>query len=54
MEENLKMQQRSFMYVAIAEELVVTSETLEFVEFVLEKKQMQENFQEFENQVGKT
>jgi len=30
-----------------------TSEALESVEFVLEKKQMQENSQELENQAGK-
>ena len=53
MEENQKILQKCFTYVVIVEEPVVTLETLEFVEFVLEKKQMQGNFQEFENQVGK-
>lgn len=53
MEENQKILQKCFTYVAIVEEPVDILETLEFVEFVLEKKQMQGNFQEFENQVGK-
>jgi len=39
--------------VVYVEEQDDTSEALESVEFVLEKKQMQENSQELENQAGK-
>ena len=53
MGENQKMLQKCFTAAAIVEEPEDILETLEFVESVFVKKQMQGNFQEFANQVGK-
>jgi len=52
MGENQKRLQKYLTYVVIAEEREDTLENLVFVESVLEKKQMQENFLVLENQVG--
>lgn len=46
-------QQRFLIVVVYVEELDDTLEVIEFVEFVLEKRQMLENSQELENQVGR-
>lgn len=52
MEENQLKQQKCLTVVEYAEEPDDTSGNMEYAEFVLEKKQMLENFQELENQVG--
>lgn len=53
MEDIQKMLQKFLTAVVIVGEPEGISGTLVFVEFVLEKRQTQENFQEFENQVGR-
>lgn len=53
MDDIQKMLQKFSTAAALVEEREDTSGTSIFVEFVLEKRQMLGNFQEFENQVGK-
>lgn len=53
MVENQKTLQKYLIAVVFAEEQDDTYENLIFVEFVLEKKQIFENYQVWENQVGK-
>ena len=53
MVENLSLLQKYLMFVVYAEELDDIFENLIFVEFVLEKKQIMENYQGLENQAGK-
>jgi len=53
MVKNLKKLQKFLTVVAYVVEQEVICENLVFVEFVLEKKLMLENYQELENQVGK-
>jgi hypothetical protein len=53
MEENLLKLQKFSTVVVFAVELEVTYDISIFVEFVLEKKQMLENFQVLENHLGK-
>ena len=53
MEENQKKLQKSLTHVVNVVEQEDIYENLIFVEFVLEKKQMHENFLGWENQVGK-
>lgn len=52
MVENLTKLQKYLTFVVYVEEQEVTSENTVSVEFVSEKKQMLENFQELENRVG--
>ncbi len=52
MEENQDLQQKYSTFVVCVEEQEDTYEILIFAEFVSEKKQMLENYQEWENQVG--
>lgn len=52
MEENHMKQQKYLTVVVSVEEPEGTLENMIFVESVLERKQMLENFQEYENQVG--
>lgn len=52
MEENQDLQQKCLTFVVFVEEQDDIYEISTFVEFVLEKKQMLENYLELENQVG--
>jgi hypothetical protein len=52
-EENPKKLQKFLIAVVFVEEQDDICESLIFVEFVLEKKQMLENYLELESQVGK-
>jgi hypothetical protein len=52
-EENQKMLQKFLTVVQLVEEQEVIYELSVFVEYVLEKKLMLENYQVLENQVGK-
>ena len=53
MEENQKRQQKFLTVVVCAGEQDDILENMIFAESVSEKKQMLENFQEYENQVGR-
>jgi len=53
MVENLQKRQKYLIAVEFVGEQDDSLENIEFVEYALEKRQIRESFQEWENQVGK-
>lgn len=53
MVENQSLLQKYLIVALLVEEYIDICESLEFVEFVLEKRQIYENYLELESQVGR-